>query len=261
MIPLRSLILSTTLTLTFAAHASALQVPFTGTLTLPGDITVLGSGVATVNQHPITQMTIPSGAFTTPVASGVVQVGGIRVGLFLHDLRNRPIILSGGGCTRDHPFVSCPGTRPLNGFGGIAGRLTAFFGEFNQPLSFVGSGSTVRELLILFPLAITATISGAGWTTGTVRAFNLNGVTIYSLMGTRNTGPGSTFATDTLSFVTPIMTSLDGTPVSPPGFARITIHLIPEPATLLLLSVGIVVLIAYGRRRTHSRSSASEGTR
>ena len=73
--------------------------------------------------------------------------------------------------------------------------------------------------------------------------------TTLTIAGTRMTDPGSAFGTDSLTLVSPAQTFNTATGAFIPSFATLSIHLIPEPGTLLLLSSGAVGLALYGRRR------------
>lgn len=142
------------------------------------------------------------------------------------------------------------------------------------PLGIIGGGSTVMT----GGLGIYVKVEGAGWTTGTIKAINptqpsfihvsatnhvfpslsflpsttLIGTepTTFTLAGSRQTNTASGFNTATLTLVTPIQTFTTATGMFNAGFAQLTIHLVPEPATLVLVSAGIGSLVLYGRRRT-----------
>jgi hypothetical protein len=271
------------LLLGWAHDVNAAEVPFTGTMSLRiGDlatIPIAGSGVATINGsgagHPITQLTLPSGAFATasatvPVANRApfVQIRLQGPGGFLE---NGAIALATSpNCTASHPRVSCPGTG-LNGTGGLQGTL--LIGVFNTqiashttfslsnftpgpnpaanlsiPLSRVGAGSTVTR----FKDGYVVTLSGAGWTTGTAFVLDPLQATTWSLAGSRSTNPSSGgFNTDRLTLVSPVQIFNTATNAFIPSFATISVHFTPEPSgTLLLLgglaSVGALALLRRG---------------
>lgn len=254
--------------------------------TLPA-IPAPGGGVATINGSgglgPITSLALPAGAFATSLVAPVPNAFPI-IQIALPTFANGPINLAaGGGCTAGHANVSCPGTG-LAGFGGIQG--TAFVGVFSThgpgstvlpvanlavPLAVAGGGSTVTTV----GLGIYVKVSGAGWTTGTANVYNPtapnlthlpytihNPLSVFlvasssvpygygstaTFMGSGTTMSGA--ATDTLTLVSPVQIFNTATGAFIPSLASITIHLVPEPGTLLLLGSGIAGLALYGRRR------------
>jgi hypothetical protein len=196
-------------------------------------------------------------------------------------------VTSGGSCTAGHPNVSCPGGG-LAGFGGLTGtaRVGLFFthtaasssgtqpvANLSVPLGVVGGGSTASAQ----GLGITVQVSGAGWTTGTVGVYNPTATlvghvpstfhvfptltfvastsapigtgTTPTFMGGRDTIPGGTFFTDTLTLVSPIQIFNNAQGAFAPSVAAISIQLLPEPGALLLLGAGIAALTVYGRHR------------
>ena len=70
--------------------------------------------------------------------------------------------------------------------------------------------------------------------------------TTVRLTGTRST---IGFATDTLTLVSPAQLFTTASGAFHPGFARLTIHLAPEPARLILLALGVGGAVALGLRR------------
>lgn len=250
-----------------AVPAQAAQLNFTGTLEIEvGRFTIFstgGAGVATVNQssggHPITHLALPGGAFATTQSiwiSSHPHVDWLEI-----NFGHNPISLSGGGCTAPHPLVVCPGTG-INGFGGITGSVRIGFGSLGNvtiPLpSIIGSGSTVMAHKSSL---IDVTVSGAGWTTGTVSALRPGSSSSSTLdgwpktvtaMGSRSTSPGSNFATDRITLVSPIQIGVHIGHVDffIPTFARISLHVVPEPGTLVLLGLGVGGLGLYGYRRS-----------
>jgi hypothetical protein len=176
-----------------AAPASAALVPFTGAMsltigTLPG-VPVPGGGSAIVNLsgggHPITQLTLPAGAFATSISKFPIPNAFPIVQIAFPTLANATVaVASGAPCSAGHPNVSC-GFFPsrLAGFGPLIG--TALVGIFFThtggsgsgtqpvanlavPLGVVGAGSTTMAT----SLGITVQVSGAGWTTGHAFVYN-----------------------------------------------------------------------------------------
>ena len=281
--------------LALAGSARAAQVEFTGELSLAiGDLpafSIQGSGIATVNASsaggPITQLVIPAGVFSTSVTLAVPNAFPI-VGIGLRSVVNPTIsVQSSGGCTKNHPLLSCPGTG-LAGFAGLSGA--AVVGVFSQhsaasgtqpvanlvvPLGVVGGASTVQTDV----LGLTVIVSGAGWTTGTAAIYSPTapyylhfGYTVhvipsptayasestqtgtgvvYYVQGTRNTSPGSGFDGGALSLVTPIQIFATGFGFLPPSFVSIRIELMPEPHRVLGMAAAALAfaLIAVGRSR------------
>lgn len=223
-----------------APSAQSVEVPFTGTLTLEigtlPPVEIEGSGVATVNGRapfvgPLNRLTIPAGAFATPVAAFATPVGAFAT-VVLENIANRTVeIRRGRSCTEDHPNVTCPG-HGLAGFGGLSG--TAFFDVVTTatgsvPLSPIGGGSIATGPGI--------TLSGAGWTTGSVAVYNPLAGTTRVITGSRERKGNE------LTLVTPVQIFVDGVGAVP-SFATLQIRLSRDPMAppvsrrMMLVAVG-----------------------
>jgi hypothetical protein len=261
-----SLLATATILLASAGPASAAMVPFTGTLSIQDPagqtwLTIPGSGTATVNGslggHPITQLTIPGGVFST---AGFATVFGplptfgtvlaTPVPIFATVVNRTITLASGGSCTQFHPNVSCPGGG-LAGFGGLSGAVFVPLANLSIPLTVIGSGSNVFAGNTSVGLAL----SGAGWTTGTVLAFgstSLGGTVTSMGVGSRSTDPGSNFVTDRITLVSPISLGVLNPlgQATVPGIATLSLHIVPEPGALLMILSGVLGFAAYERYRS-----------
>ena len=143
------------------------------------------------------------------------------------------------------------GAMPLNGFFKLClfGACDAAVANLLVPLTPAGAGgaATVNG-------GVSLTVLGAPWTTGTVMLSGL-GIPTETFAGFRHgpaSAPGSTaLSGGSLQLVTPFMvsTNLNADITRFPAVAILTLHFVPEPASLLLLGTGVVLLAAIGSRR------------
>lgn len=116
--------------------------------------------------------------------------------------------------------------------------------NLSVPLSVVGAGGTATAAGF-----VDVTVIGAPWTIGTAYAGTLSamGFAHGPASGTSSTAQVS----GTVRLVTPIFISTNIAASSViPAFGFLTLHFVPEPGTLLLLSGGIAALVGLGRRRS-----------
>jgi hypothetical protein len=111
------------------------------------------------------------------------------------------------------------------------------------PLSVVGNGGAATAMG-----ALDLTVIGAPWTAGTAFVGSL------SAMGYAH-GPASLTSSTaqnsgSVRLVTPIFISTSL--VTMPAFAFLTLHFVPEPATIVLVGAGIAGLVSFGRRRARA---------
>jgi hypothetical protein len=120
-------------------------------------------------------------------------------------------------------------------------------GNLSIPLTPVGAGGTV-----ILPGAVTVTVAGAPWTTGTAMVIGLPSTETHTGFARGPAAlPGSTAQVGgELLLVTPIVVStsisVDGPIV---GFAYLSLRFVPEPATAVLVGGGLALLVRMGRRR------------
>jgi hypothetical protein len=244
-----------------AARAGAEPLPFVGTFHLAiGYLSfdVAGSGVAQVDSltHPAS-FTIPSGVFQAtklivPVPPSIADI-------------NRPIVSVQGTFKNaaGHfgpvltPRFGNPdygGAMPLQGFGKVClfASCSSAVANVVVPLSVIGAGGTVAQAA-----AVNVTVIGAPWTTaGLVTGIRPDPTSpgyasSYFLRG-HKAGPhylaGSTFEPGgSISLVTPIFISAN-LPVNIKAYGLMTLHFVPEPASLALLGLGVAVLTLRGMR-------------
>jgi len=227
------------------AHATAFG--FNGTLqiqlatldpvTLPGGGTaaiVNGSGAGghlTALQVPASPFATPG--FVLPVTDPVVfPIAGVQV--TGHNAQGNFAGNGGSG--------TFGGQMPINGAAKIClfGTCGAAVSNLSVPLTVIGVGGQA-----LVTGAVNLTVIGAPWTTGTA-AIGTAFTKVGGAAPPNNTGAPSGMVT----LVTPIFVSTNiGASSIVPGFGILTLHFVPEPATLMLLGSGIAGLVAFGRSR------------
>lgn len=233
-----------------AAAVHAAPLPFSGTLTfqiahLP-ELVVSGSGVAVVNGSGggghLDSLALPSGAFETTALTAplIVATPSLTRGIQVTVSNESGMVGSAGG--------SLGGVLPLKGLLRIClktgqGCTSPFF-NISVPLTVVGSGGTQSASFY-----VNSTVEGAPWTTGVASAF---GETAQGFAHGPASATSSTAAPGgVVSLVTPIRLSTNiGAYAVVPGFARLTLQFVPEPASAALLFGGFAVLGIAARRRS-----------
>ena len=233
--------------------ASAATLPFEAELVLKignngfHSIGTVGSGVAIVNGSgglgPLTSLALPAGFVATPpVVVPVTDPAVVPIGGFRLQPGNGPgsFAIGGGG--------QLGGAMPLSGVLRVClfGSCPAAIANLTVPLTPVGAGGSATA-----QGDVLATVVGAPWTTGTAMAAGLGTSTFTGYAQGPASAPNSTArAGGSLLLVTPIAihtsVSFEG-PV--PGFAFLTLHFVPEPATAFLLASGVALLAGFGRSR------------
>jgi hypothetical protein len=255
-----------------AASSEAATLPFTGTLSVTvgdlGTFSVTGSGTGTsvYEGHFFASAAIPAnvfqmnhGALLPTSFATELGLGGIAV--------CAPGIKQGTHLTISSMAPACPSAGQNaalsytdgGGLGSIGSTLyvtnTAFQSVGEIPLSVIGNNQSATGTVVG---AESYTIQGHSWTTnevtsGTTLVLTAIGFDDRSIKNDEGTlklvtpalitlGDGETIpiiATMTLDFGPPVASAAD-----------MTLHVVPEPGTALLLGSGMAGLVVLGRRRT-----------
>jgi hypothetical protein len=230
-----------------AGRAEAVALPFAGTLaiqvaTYPA-IGVSSTGIAVVNGSGaaghLTGLAIGAGSFVAnqvelPVTDPLLfPIVGMRL-----TGSNQAGTFSGSGGAGFGGAMALAGVMKLCTY---PSPCSAAVTNLVVPLA-VGAPGTA-----LVTGAVNLTVVGAPWTTGTAvigTATQMGGVAPLS-----NTGAPS----GSVTLVTPIFisTNTGALPILP-TFGTLTLHFVPEPATLGLLAAGVLGLAAWGRKQRRS---------
>jgi hypothetical protein len=235
---------TTILAFGLASPAFAVSLPFTGSLSIeigsfPPFGSVPGSGTAQVNGSG-------AGGHLTSLAldAGVFQAEHLEIAFYVPTV----FPIAGIGLTFDNGAGSFAGSGGA-GFGGVMPLL----GVMKICLHAM-CGSAAANLSVPLSIGVSATrfgtgavnltVVGAPWTTGTAvvgTATRMGGVAPLSDTGA---------ASGSVTLVTPVFISTNiGASSVIPSFGAMTLHFVPEPATLALIAAGIAGLAAYGRRQ------------
>ena len=269
-----------------AGAASAATLPFNGTLEVDffglQPVSLTGSGVATVNGSGgglhLSSLAIGAGAFmgaaSTPVfnaapLSGALLAGGTVTNMFTIG-GMIPITLTyptGSFSNAAGSFSGLSGgppgggVMPLNGFlficlfagGGGGGALgcgatvPSPAANIVIPLNVAGFGGTTARS---GPVAVT--VAGAPWTVGAASAFGSAVTGFVHGPGSGTSSAAQSSGVVSLVSAVAVTTNLGSLPVIP-VLTRVTLHFVPEPATMLLLGAGVVALGLVGRRSSRGR--------
>jgi len=240
-----------------AETAGAAALPFeaeleihfgTGTAAPFPFVGLTGTGVATVNGAgpggPLATLALPAGFLVGSAVQVVTDPAAAPVRGLLLDVGNDAGQLTrGGGALRG--TMGLPGSLKVCLFEGCGAAVA----NLVVPMTHIGVGGTMYAT----PGAVNLTVIGAPWTTGTVMlgSFATNMITITGSAQGPASAPNSTaLPGGSLSLVTPMVirtsANADGPAV---GLGVLHLHFVPEPASLLLIGVGVAALAAMGRTR------------
>lgn len=231
----------------FGDPARAATLPFSGVLRIQistlEPLAIGGSGVAVVegSSGEITQLQLASAAFST---AGLL--------LPITDPAASPILgLQATLANAAGSFTRAAGS--ADGFGGRMALLgiskVCLFAFCDQrppanvtvPLSVVGTGGAAKATFL-----VNVTIGGAAWTTGLVAIPTAMGAHVFTRGGISPTSAGGL----AVRLVTPAFVSTNiGALRIVPAFASLDLRLVPEPATAVLLGLGIAGLVGRARAR------------
>jgi hypothetical protein len=221
----------------FTGTLSLLEFPFSWAIAdLPIDVPGAGTATVAAGLH-LSSLQIPAGVFVGATSqtppSLVFPISEEQV-----SLSNMAGNFSGG---------TLGGAMPLHGFWKMClfATCTNAVANLTVPLDVIGAGGMAFETG-----ALNVTIAGAPWTTGTaaVGTLTLMGFAHGPASGTSSTAQAS----GAVRLVTPILisTSSGAVPVIP-SFGELTLHFVPEPATLVLVGAGIGALALRRLRHLH----------
>jgi len=209
--------------------AIGIQIATLAPIVLPGVGTAIVNG-STSGGH-INTLSIPGGVFaTTGLVLPVTDPAAAPIKGLQATVANGTGAFSGG---------TLAGVMPLVGATKVClfGPCSAAVSNIAVPLGVVGAGGAA-----FVTAAVNLTVVGAPWTTGTVA------VGTITAMGGAAPASDTGMASGVVTLVTPIFVSTN-IPASAvlPVFGILSMHFVPEPGTLVLLSSGIVGLVAFGR--------------
>jgi len=240
-----------------AGAANAGPLAFTGQLLLAIEsvdrilgLSVAGTGIATIDGLHVTGLALPAGAFAT--AGRAVALGDPNLapldGLQLS-------FANGAGAFAPTSEGRLGGVMPLLGVAKVClfGTCRQPVANLTVPLTPVGGGGQATGSKI----GLNLTVTGGPWTTGSQMLPGNIGL-LETVSGFAH-GPASATRTagqagGSLQLVTPVTVNTNlGVDGPNRGFAILSLHFAPEPATALLVAAGATGL-AWRVREASARS-------